>query len=101
MATNEYDTIDDAIRASVAASENIADGQPRVVTGWMVIVEIAEMDGRRGLAAMRERSCSPYSRIGWLTDMLDREKRLLAFGQSYNYRPPDEPKGAETTDADD
>jgi hypothetical protein len=98
MGKSEYEIIVEAIRSSVAISDNVANGNPRVVTGWLIIVEIAETNGVRGLAAMRDRTSSPHSRIGWLTDLLGREKRLLAFGQNYSYQPP--PPKPEDQDAD-
>ena len=58
--TDPRDAIDDAIRANVAG---VTD-RGAVVTGWAVVVELMDDDGRRWLARAHAETTSPWAANG-------------------------------------
>jgi len=58
--TDPRDLIDEAIRANVAG---VTD-RGAVVTGWALVVELMDVDGRRWLARAHDETTSPWAASG-------------------------------------
>ena len=64
--TDPRDAIDEAIRANAAG---VTD-RGSVVTGWAVVVELMDEDGRRWLARAHAETTSPWSAAGMWQEAL-------------------------------